>query len=126
MKFPERFRSKIPGHPQYDSRKGDDFGFFEIPGRNANGRPLTVIASSGNKETGIEWEHVSVSLQNTPRKCPSWEEMCIVKGLFWDATECVVQFHPPESDYVNTHTGCLHLWKQQHGESFPQPPRICV
>jgi hypothetical protein len=47
--------------------------------------------------------------------------MCFVKDLFWDEEECVVQFHPPKSKYVNHHTRCLHLWKQI-GVVVPMPP----
>lgn len=81
-----------------------------------------MIACDGD-ETG--WEHVSVSLPESPKKCPSWDEMCIVKKLFWDDDECVVQFHPQESEYVNIHPGVLHLWKFV-SSTFPTPPRICV
>lgn len=121
MKFPEQFRWKN-APAGYVSNDGDPFGAFQIPGRNANGRRLAIIACDG-QETG--WEHVSVSLPESPKKCPSWDEMCIVKSLFWNDDECVVQFHPPASEYVNNHSGCLHLWKCVHAE-FPIPPSICV
>lgn len=87
-------------------------GAFFIP--NGPGKtPLAVIASDGEG-----WEHVSVSL---PTRCPTWEEMCRVKALFWDAEDCVVQFHPPESGYVNNHPYCLHLWRPTRAD-FPRPP----
>lgn len=124
MKFPEQFRlQNSPRLPtQYKTQAGDPFGAFEIPGREACGRVLFCIVADG-AETG--WDHVSVSIPDRRTKCPSWEEMCIIKALFWEPSECVVQFHPPESDYVNMHGGCLHLWKQVSAE-FPQPPKICV
>jgi hypothetical protein len=68
------------------------------------------------------WEHVSVSL---PDRCPTWEEMARVKALFWEAADCVVQFHPPESEYVNHHPFCLHLWRPI-GEQIKTPPAILV
>jgi len=68
------------------------------------------------------WEHVSVSFQ---RRTPTWEEMCIVKDLFWDGDDCVVQYHPPESAYVNNHPYCLHLWKPR-GVPMPMPPEWMV
>ena len=74
---------------------------------------IAVIASWGGG-----WEHVSVSLA---RRCPTWEEMCMVKGIFWGEEECVVQFHPPRSEYVNRHPYCLHLWKKI-GEDYETPP----
>ncbi len=120
MKFPERFRWKDCVHG-YSTKEGDPFGVFCIPGRETGGRELKVIAADGEE---TKWEHVSVSLPDSPKRCPSWDEMCIVKNLFWDESECVVQFHPPKSDYVNFHAGVLHLWR--FVEPFPMPPKICV
>lgn len=121
MKFPEQFRYQPP-NPHYASNPGDPFGMFHIPGRRANGRSLKIMATDGD-ETG--WQHVSVSLDEYPSKCPSWDEMCIVKDLFWEPSACVVQFHPAESEYVNLHKGCLHLWRCTSAE-FPTPPTIFV
>ncbi len=68
------------------------------------------------------WDHVSVTILNHER-CPTWEEMCWVKGLFFRPSECVVQFHPSEDDYVNCHPYCLHLWKPQ-GREIVTPQRL--
>ncbi|WP_035687086.1 hypothetical protein [Bradyrhizobium sp. Cp5.3] len=68
------------------------------------------------------WEHVSVS---TSRRCPNWEEMCFVKDLFWDEEECVMQLHPPHSEYVNNSRYCLHLWRPTDQE-IPTPPPAFV
>lgn len=100
-------------------------------GRHLN---LKVIASFGGG-----WDHVSVSC---PDRCPTWEEMCYVKDLFFDDEECVVQFHPPKSQYVNYHPRTLHLWRPQAAEErarlrddgpefpapgpLPMPPPIFV
>lgn len=81
------------------------------------GAMLKVIASDGEG-----WEHVSVSL---PTRCPTWEEMSLIKDLFWSEDECVVQYHPPKSEYVNYHPFCLHLWRPV-GQDFILPPRILV
>ncbi|WP_431309684.1 DUF7694 domain-containing protein [Bradyrhizobium iriomotense] len=64
------------------------------------------------------WEHVSVSI---PRRCPNWQEMCFVKDLFWDEEECVMQLHPPRSEYVNNNRYCLHLWRPT-SRAIPTPP----
>lgn len=69
------------------------------------------------------WEHVSVSLSN--RRNPNWKEMCAIKSIFWDPNDCIVQFHPPESEYINNHPHCLHLWRSVR-DDFPQPPAIMV
>lgn len=121
MKFPEQFRWKNPPARQYVTVVGDPFGAFIIPSHHAVRRTLKVMACDGT-ETG--WEHVSVSLAESD-KCPSWEEMCLVKSLFWNADECVVQFHPAEKEYVNQHTGCLHLWRCVN-QAFPTPDKIMV
>lgn len=96
-------------------------GMFFIPFAKVT---LRVIASDG---TGAEspdeaWEHVSVTL---PNRCPTWEEMCFVKHLFWPRDQACVQFHPAEADYVNNHPFCLHLWRPVNGE-MRMPPAILV
>ena len=67
---------------------------------------------------GAGWDHVSVSLVD---RCPTWEEMCWIKDLFFEPEECVMQLHPPKSRYVNCHPYCLHLWKP-HRHTIPLPP----
>lgn len=62
----------------------------------------------GNNEDG--YEHVSVS----PKKkfnVPTWNDMCVLKDMFFDAEEEVYQIHPKRSRYVNAMENCLHLWK---------------
>ena len=95
------------------------------------GAKLTVIASDGDEEAcglekghwgPIQWEHVSVS---TLSRCPTWLEMCHVKRLFWGPDDCVLQFHPPESDYVNNHPFVLHMWRPIDSE-IPMPPIVMV
>lgn len=117
---PEKYRITVG---EFASRPGDTFGVFIIPTQCSNwGRGLKIIACDG-ADTG--WEHVSVSVKLRTEKCPSWDEMCFVKSLFWEDDECVVQFHPPKKDYVNVHPGVLHLWKCVN-QPFPMPPRECV
>lgn len=107
---------------QYRLRKGfmasDDTygmnGMFLIPKPN-HASKLTFTVISG---MGLGWEHVSVSL---PNRTPTWDEMCFIKSLFWGPDECVIQYHPPESQYVNQHKHCLHLWKPM-GVEIPLPP----
>lgn len=89
-------------------------GMFYIPrGREI----LRCLISDGGG-----WEHVSVSL---PNRCPTWDEMCFVKDAFWNLDECVTQFHPPRSEYVNMHPFCLHLWRPTTAV-IPTPPTIFV
>lgn len=95
-------------------------GLFVLPPLNPLSKmPMRVIASD---ELG--WEHVSVSLQS---RCPTWDEMCHVKALFWDDEDCVMQLHPPKSRWISNHRYCLHLWRPtHHGCAIPTPPDILV
>ena len=80
----------------------------------------TIIASWGGG-----WEHVSLNDWNIT---PSWEDMCKLKDIFWGDEECVVQYHPPKSDYVNNLQHCLHLWKpiEQYSGKLPIPDSLLV
>lgn len=112
MKVPNRYRVKT-GMLGSDDSYGNN-GAFTVPFK---GFDFRVVASDGEG-----WEHVSVSL---PNRCPSWEEMCHIKDLFWNEDDCVVQYHPPRADYVNNHNFCLHLWKPI-GKNIETPPSILV
>ncbi len=112
MKVPNQFRIRTGSMGSEDSYGNN--GLFEIPYQSFK---LRVIASDGEG-----WEHVSVSL---PNRVPNWYEMCFIKDLFWNEEECVVQFHPPKSEYINNHPNCLHLWKPV-GKEFDAPPSILV
>jgi hypothetical protein len=58
-------------------------------------------------------------------RCPTWEEMCAVKDLFWDHEDTVMQLHPPKSDWVSNHNFCLHMWRPV-GVDIPRPPALMV
>jgi hypothetical protein len=74
--------------------------------------------------TGAGWEHVSVAPAKK-RITPSWDDMCIVKKIFWKDDEAVIQIHPAEDEYVNNMPNCLHLWRCSYKEMV-LPPRILV
>lgn len=87
---------------------------------------LRVIASRGGGPAelygaGENWDHVSVSLYD---RCPTWEEMCFIKELFFERDEPAIQLHPVK-DYINNHPYCLHLWRPLE-EAIPLPPSILV
>ncbi len=118
---PEQFRltaemnARVKANPDLvsDSSFGLN-GFFVVP---FNREILRMVVSD---QEG--WEHVSVSLRH---RCPTWEEMCFAKKLFWGEDETVVQYHPKKSEYVNCHPFCLHLWKQT-GVEWAIPPKAMV
>lgn len=105
---------------EWASPPGKPYGLFYVPVRS---HVLKVIASDGatDEESG-GWEHVSVSL---PNRCPNWDEMCKIKSLFWADDETVIQFHPKQSERVNLHPYCLHLWKPV-GKDLELPPSWMV
>ena len=96
---------------------GIDGGCGKIYLNGIAAKPAGVVWSWGGG-----WEHVSVSY---PNRCPTWDEMCKVKEMFWHDSEVVVQFHPRKEDYVNIHPFCLHLWRKV-GQDFETPPKIYV
>lgn len=89
-------------------------------------RNLTPDAPS--KWEGLpHWEHISVHAANRTNKLfiPTWQEMCWIKDQFWDDEDTVMQLHPPQSTWVNTHAATLHLWRPI-GQTIPLPPSILV
>lgn len=57
---------------------------------------------------GGKYDHVSIAPKG---RCPSWDEMCKVKDMFfYDEEECY-QVFPKKSEYVNLHKTCLHIWR---------------
>lgn len=111
---PNRYRAR-KGPFSTDDSYGPN-GVFYLQTRPGD-PPLTIIASDGGG-----WEHVSVS---RPDRIPTWTEMCAVKALFWSDDDCVMQLHPPKSDWVDNHPRCLHLWRPVDAE-IPRPPSMMV
>lgn len=95
LRFPEQYE-----RVHFPSRR-----LYRIP---FNGVKLTVIATLDTDDKGITWEHVSVSLKH---RIPTWQELKFIKMLFWDPEDEVLQFFPPQSEYINVHKNCLHLWR---------------
>jgi hypothetical protein len=115
----DKFRKSHPMYP--DTEFGDSCGYFEVERTDGDRKYTLRMISSGIQSRG-GWEHVSVSIED---RCPSWDDMCFVKFLFWEPEETVLQFHPAKSDYVNIHEFCLHLWRQV-GTKVELPPTNLV
>lgn len=109
----------------YSSRPHRNYGAFLIVCPLTKTELKIIVGSADSWREGRmpepAWDHVSVS---TEKRVPSWKEMCWVKDLFFEPEECVVQFHPPKSQYVNNHPNVLHLWRVVG--QFPMPPVECV
>lgn len=91
-------------------------GFLFIPRR-----ALAIVFSAGGG-----WEHASVSIAD---RCPTWEEMDWVRRKLWEASDTVMQLHPPISENISLHPYCLHLWAPMwspNGVQIPRPPAYMV
>ena len=119
MKVPEK--SRIIDGPFGSDKSYGNNGAFIIPMNISSKKYLNFLVIASDK---AGWEHVSVSIRDIDR-CPTWEEMCEIKNIFWEKDETVVQYHPPENAYINNHNYCLHLWKPIN-QYFPVPDSILV
>lgn len=73
---------------------------------------------------GGGWCHVSVSPEKI-RTIPTWNDMCLLKDIFWNEDETVIEVHPPKAEYVNNVPNCLHLW-QCYYRDMVLPPSCFV
>jgi hypothetical protein len=123
FKVPEKMRLRI-GDLGSDESYGNNGAFFV----NISSTLVAFCIASDGKET--DWEHVSVSLflrkktAISVKRCPTWEEMCMIKDMFWTDDDCVIQFHPPKAHYVNYHSYCLHLWRYTKIEQTLPPDEL--
>jgi peptide methionine sulfoxide reductase MsrA len=115
LTYLEPYRQREYERRLYGVNGDEKNGVFKV---FVSGKSFWCIASNGGG-----WEHISVTRRNG--KIPTWEEMCAIKDMFFDAEEVVVQYHPKKSEYVNIHDGCLHLWRPTTVE-MPTPPKIFV
>lgn len=149
---PEKYRERKHPLLRSDSSYGNA-GMFIIPHHRISDYFYAVQASDGEgwehasislvkevKKTDKAYKRVYGTVDNpggvhqhreviyerqSVDRCPTWEEMCYIKDLFWDTTDCVIQYHPPESHYVSQHHYCLHLWRPT-GENMPVPDSVLV
>ena len=75
-------RDRIRTGPLGSDDSFGNLGAFKIPVSSKSKSCFMVISSD---EAG--WEHVSVSLSG---RTPTWDEMCAIKAIFWDADDCVI------------------------------------
>lgn len=110
---PNHHRFKKEDHPLASTDRDGNDGMFII---QYGSREFIAMASDG-----MGWEHVSIS----STRIPTWEEMCFFKEMFWDDEDCVIQYHPPKSEYVNNCKTALHLWRPT-GQNIATPDSILV
>ena len=98
--------------PRVNLRSENETGFAAIV-QARGGIQLRVIASDRDG-----WDHVSVSCAN---RTPTYQEMKLVKRLFFKADEWVIEYHPADADYISINDNVLHMWRPQ-GVDLPKPP----
>lgn len=108
----QRYRLDLPGYVRMPAESIQ--GAFLIPYADIQ---LRVICGVGEG-----WDHVSVSIKG---RCPTWDELNWIRKLFFLPHETVVQFHPPEAEYVNYHKNTLHLWRS-HSQQYELPPKWMI
>lgn len=114
------FEDKIYFQTDYMIKNEGNTGVFEFR-EKTTGKRFFIISS-----ITAGWEHVSVHIITKGKKniLPSWYDMCMIKDLFFDPEEVVVQMHPKKSEYVNLHPSTLHLWKKEGAEWEHPPPHL--
>lgn len=130
FKVPEQFRYTNSRSSFKTTKDDGNNGVFYIPHQKIRDYVYQCIVSDGDAGDGKAWEHVSVCLMNKSKnkyvkRCPTWEDMCHIKSMFWGDEDRVVQYHPPKSEYVNNVDWVLHLWRPV-GSEIISPPSIMV
>lgn len=98
----DNYREPHPWWPQ--TAKAGSFKVF------VKGRSFMVLASVDDTGDDGVWEHISVQMRNQKR-CPTWDEMCEIKDMFFGPEEVCIQYHPAKSNYINIQEYCLHIWR---------------
>jgi hypothetical protein len=82
---------------------------YQILGTN-----IHILVSIDDLENGQKWLHVSVSRTD---QIPSWDILVRVKNIFIGLEEEAIMFFPRQSEYVNLHEYCMHMWRFIGNES---------
>ena len=103
---------------------GTNTGHFLVS-KGDNPEALFCVVSDG-----MDWDHVSVSVRTNSgyrqiERCPTWEEMCAIRHLFFRDDEVVMQLHPRSEENISFNDWVLHLWRPKTQE-IPLPNTIMV
>jgi hypothetical protein len=112
-------RLAVPSGPIVlgDGRILRDQGLHELSQKGAvpvtvrswrGGDGLAVLASSDVTPRWGALLHVSLSYADHD---PTWEDIKLVRGVFFPADGDAMIMLPRQSDYINVHAHCFHLWQ---------------
>lgn len=79
-------------------------------------RGLTVIQSTNTELDGKMWLHTSYSRKN---RTPTYEDTVLIKENFIGKDQKAIMVFPKESEHVNIHPYCLHLWSCEDSDILP-------
>lgn len=79
-------------------------------------RGLTVIQSESTEIDGHKWLHTSYSRKS---RIPTYEDTVFIKNNFIGKDKKAVMIFPEESEHINIHPFCLHLWTCLDGDELP-------
>lgn len=90
--------------------------FVELPvpfpfGKAYSWGALRIIVA---KEPKVGW-HMSIS---HPRRYPTWDEIKKARYTLCPREIDMAMFLPPESQFVNIHPNCFHLFEVKHDPKF--------
>lgn len=77
---------------------------------------LTIIVSGDTEQDGKRWLHLSVA---HPSRMPTWTEVKDMRDWFLGRERKAIHVIPPESQHVNKHPYCLHVWFCADGDLLP-------
>lgn len=125
FKVPEKHRVR-KGQLASDASYGNNGAFMIKAVQPVNGgEPIAYfflcIASDAKVEGGTPWEHLTVTvIHPVEKRCPTYEEMKVLKGIFWGKEDCVMQYFLPEDKFKEEHPTTVHLWRKP-GLEMPIP-----
>lgn len=100
---------KIKGIQLYTLEECGGLGFLE-----RDDIPACSLVFTRNESE--KYDHVSIA--PVDGITPTWDQMCILKDLFFNEDEECVQIHPKAEHYVNIKKNCLHLWHRVDGTLY--------
>lgn len=83
--------------------------------------PITAIVGFEPVEDGTWWLHISISHKH---RVPTYSEIKEVKSVFIGPNRKGIMVFPQESNYVNIHPYCLHLFSPLGRDPLPEFSRI--
>ena len=89
-------------------------GIVEFLGDNAQHYLVGGCSVIHSVEDGLH--HISLS---NPHRLPTYEEMKTARYRICPDVKYMAQIFPPESEFVNVHPNCLHLYELESRE-IPQ------